>query len=298
MVYLNLHSTTRGLHHIEIRNSLVLTKSMPEGWTRIHRVSCCFMIALVALLAFTACNQKEEQSSPRIAEELLSEASKKIDRSKGKFASGYMGSVANGLFEVLSTKDVLALFVKWNKESNSLEEPDSVTASSLFSFSSLSPSALGVVPDPYLLPRFVHGVIHAKPPMYSGEREINFIATVEQPGTRAAGATSSYIYETWLNIYSPSSIEPHNIPKNAMTLAIGWLDGNGGLLAEAAVLSVDQDTFRVLEVHYKFEGGLKPIFTCESTFSLSNGFKLSESNVAGEKVKDFYFIWPIEKLPF
>lgn len=79
-----------------------------------------------------------------------------------------------------------------------------------------------------------------------------------------------------------------------IVLGARTVDRSGRLLAEAKVhYSIKGNTqgIELEEFHYDSAG--RVIFNCNSDIDSDTGFKLTERNENGRKVRDYYFLWPI-----
>ena len=229
-----------------------------------------------------------DQSSDNVSDTVkLEKIKKQIDIKLGRNGSRYMSSVANSLYGNLSAENVIKFLNDKQKDNNS-------KSGYLIKFSDLKTNELKTIAAPYTNPdtefKFKIGTIFQQPPMYKGNLPLCFLVTTEPIGTRASGSVSSFIFTDWLNVYSPRLVESHKIPSGARTLEIEWLDGKGRYLAEAIVLEVKGDEFKVLELHYA--NNLRdPYFSCMSIFDLKSGFKLDETNQIGKKKYEYFAIW-------
>lgn len=83
-----------------------------------------------------------------------------------------------------------------------------------------------------------------------------------------------------------------DFPQEARTLKVG---ARGQISAEANVIGVLADGnnefagIEIVEVHYEADGS--PIFRCTSQFN-QDMVKVGETNILGEKIEEYYFLWP------
>lgn len=84
--------------------------------------------------------------------------------------------------------------------------------------------------------------------------------------------------------YSDNDMRQIGIAKSAQTY-----DDSKRLLARATMLKWDMEHVEIEEVHYDRAGQLQ--FRCKSDIS-PDGEKLRERETHGEKVRDYYFLWP------
>ncbi|WP_133513230.1 hypothetical protein [Candidatus Thiosymbion oneisti] len=165
-------------------------------------------------------------------------------------------------------------------------EPES---NSLYLFSPLEFRDIFVNSYPYPSP---HIIMPAKAMVYIRPKYLNDSHDlVSIVGTDRMGNVACHIFHNWISVFSLTTAY-RGIPKFAQTMTHN-LSSNPSVLATGLVVSVNGDFFEVLELHYAKDATIlaNPIFVSKSTFNLS-GMKVAESDVIGQKEKDYFFIWP------
>lgn len=107
-------------------------------------------------------------------------------------------------------------------------------------------------------------------------------------GVDYRGTIRFQIYRKWITFFSPPTKSP-GIPTHSVTVSRP-LTRESPVLAHALLTSIEADTFHVMELQYA--DSLEPTYSAKNVFRKLTGFKISESDSAGEKVADYYFAWP------
>jgi len=162
-------------------------------------------------------------------------------------------------------------------------------------FSGVSAEELDTYPDTLIQFGFLLGEIEGRPSLGQGEPRLRFIVAIKPSVSSEPNAVSSLIFRDWLNVFYPVLVEPYGIPKAAESYEIGWLEGEGRILAKAVVRDIGTADFEALELHFSPQG--QPAFSCRSTFSLITGLKLYETSPTGKKNAEYFPFWPTSKLP-
>lgn len=114
-------------------------------------------------------------------------------------------------------------------------------------------------------------------------------------GRGSEGGVLLYGFPEWVNIYSSRCASGAlNIPELAATYSY-----SKGIVGEAKVLDISEDTFEVLTVHYGPAQSVKPlsigepIYAAKVVFDLRTGLRKAEHALAGTLEGDYYPIWPM-----
>ncbi|MFW6173943.1 MAG: hypothetical protein ACOC5T_09380, partial [Elusimicrobiota bacterium] len=136
---------------------------------------------------------------------------------------------------------------------------------------------------------FVYGkkIENKKPPYYRGSMPLKFKVGYPPggtPGTTYSERPLFYNFGDFVNyfIYKGSIIVGSQTYKK------------DNLVAEARVtnFTTEEGLPIALIEEFHYEDG-KAVYKCESTIDLRNGLKTDERKVAGKKINEYYFIWPI-----
>ncbi len=122
-----------------------------------------------------------------------------------------------------------------------------------------------------------------KPPFYSGSVPFYY-----KEGKYSSFGIEQTVYQDF------GSFKTDFIYGNAVTI-IGaqTVNNDGNLLAEVCNITYhfgENDSAPVVftEIHYRSNG--QPIFSCTS--QIDGGQKITETNIIGTKIRDYYFLWP------
>ena len=126
-------------------------------------------------------------------------------------------------------------------------------------------------------------IIASHPPFYSGSS-----ATLEfTEGASPGGVLFYYDFGAFRNQFKLN---------DAFTImGARTVDENGHLLAEARIryyVNGNTQGRELEEFHYDPAG--KVIFKCKSQIDPNSGFKIGESSTNGRKIRDYYFMWPLQ----
>jgi len=130
---------------------------------------------------------------------------------------------------------------------------------------------------------------YPKPPFYNysqGYSYATFYDEYDNPHLLSPVAQEFRQLE-FINLFLPYG----HIPSGARTYKVG-----GQMVAEARrLMNQESEDIEIEEVHYGSDG--KPIFRCISQFQEQDDilYKVGETNVIGQKLEEYYFIWPVTK---
>lgn len=128
-----------------------------------------------------------------------------------------------------------------------------------------------------------------EPKYYTGSMPLSYTvayAPEKAPGSFGAVSMSGlpmiYEFDNFTNLFISDESDLY-------VIGASTIEGEK-IVAEAKLLSNDgSDQLQIEEFHYNSDENL--IFYCKSQFD-SLGFKVSETEAKGTKIKDYYFIWP------
>lgn len=134
--------------------------------------------------------------------------------------------------------------------------------------------------------------VYERPPFYDGPMPLKFFTT-KDTGSSSPGqsVTFSSNFRAWTNefIYLELNTKNYALANGARAIESKF----SRVLAEAKMLEPFIGTTKpiiVEERHFGADG--KVIFKCKAHFDKHSGFKLTEDEVSGKKVRDYFFIWP------
>jgi hypothetical protein len=139
----------------------------------------------------------------------------------------------------------------------------------------------------------VERTIYERPPFYKGPMPLKFMAT-KDTGSDGPGqsVTFSSDFRAWTNefIYFELATKNYALANGARAID----SRSGRVVAEAKLVEPFIGTTKpilVEERHYGIDGKVK--FRRKAHFDRHSGFKLTESEVSGDKVRDYFFLWPM-----
>lgn len=132
--------------------------------------------------------------------------------------------------------------------------------------------------------------LHARPPFYKGPLPLTY--SVGEAGIPGLSVTFTMDFGEWHNEFIYLDLNKANyILANGARATDGK---TGRVLAEAKLIEPFIGTPKPLiveERHFGEDG--KVLFRSKSSFEKSNGFKISEGETTGTKVRDYFLLWPI-----
>lgn len=132
--------------------------------------------------------------------------------------------------------------------------------------------------------------LHTRPPFYKGPLPLAF--AVGEAGMPGLSVTFTMEFGDWRNEFIYLDLDKANyILANGARATDGK---TGRVLAEAKVLEPFIGTPKpvvVEERHFGSDG--KVVFRTKSSFQKSDGFKISENETTGKKVRAYFLLWPM-----